>query len=125
MSNPLEVQMAWAVSRKKPFFVGGRTIAELEKTPLNRSLLGFVVNDRQAPIPLESHLVLDGEQMVGRVTSCEYSPTLDKPVGLAYAPCEKTEAGSQIVIKSTGGVRVTADVVDLPFYDPDNRRQEL
>ena len=125
MSNPLEVQMAWAVSRKKPFFVGGRTIAELEKAQLNRSLLGFVVNDRQAPIPLESQLVLDGKQMVGRVTSCEYSPTLDKPVGLAYAPCEKTEAGSQIVIKSTGGVRVTADVVDLPFYDPDNRRQEL
>lgn len=125
MSNPLEVQMAWAISRKKPFFVGGRTIAELEKAPLNRSLLGFVVNDRQAPIPLESQLVLDGKQMVGRVTSCEFSPTLDKPVGLAYAPCEKIKAGSQIVIKSTGGVRVTADVVDLPFYDPGNRRQEL
>ena len=125
MSGPLEVRMAWAVSRKKPFFVGGRTIAELEKAQLKRSLLGFVVNDRQAPVPRESHLVLDGEQMVGRVTSCEYSPTLDKPVGLAYAPPGKAEAGSQIVIKSTGGVRVTADVVDLPFYDPDNRRQEL
>ncbi len=125
MSNPLEVQMTWAVSRKKPFFVGGRTIAELDKAPLKRCLLGFVVNDRQAPIPLESHLVMDGEQMVGRVTSCEYSPTLDKPVGLAYAPPEKAEAGSQIVINSTGGVKVTADVVDLPFYDPDNRRQEL
>lgn len=125
MSNPLEVQMAWAISRKKPFFVGGRTIAELEKKQLKRSLLGFVINDPQAPIPLESHLVLDGDQMVGRVTSCEYSPTLDKPVGLAYAPCEKTKAGSQIVIKSTGGVSVTADVVDLPFYDPGNRRQEL
>lgn len=125
MSNPLEVQMAWAVSRKKPFFVGGRTIAEFEQTQLKRCLLGFVVNDRQAPIPLESHLVLDGERMVGRVTSCEYSPTLDKPVGLAYAPPEKSEAGKQIVIKSTGGIRVTADVVDLPFYDPDNRRQEI
>ncbi len=125
MSNPLEVQMAWAISHKKPFFVGGRTIAELEKKQLKRSLLGFVINDQQAPIPLESHLVLDGDQMVGRVTSCEYSPTLEKPVGLAYAPCEKTEAGSQVVIKSTGGVRVTADVVDLPFYDPGNRRQEL
>ncbi|MDH3266932.1 MAG: aminomethyltransferase, partial [Gammaproteobacteria bacterium] len=125
MSNPLEVQMAWAVSRKKPFFVGGRTIAELEQAPLKRGLVGFVVNDRQAPIPLESQLVLHGEQMTGRVTSCDYSPTLDKPVGLAYVPPEKTAAGSKIVIKCTGGVRVTADVVDLPFYDPDNERQEL
>jgi len=125
MSNPMEVQMAWAVSRKKPFFVGGRTITELEKVQPKRSLLGFVVNDQRAPIPLESQLVLDGNRMVGRVTSCEYSPTLDKPIGLAYAPPEKAGAGSEIVIKSTNGVRVTANVVDLPFYDPDNRRQEL
>ncbi len=125
MSNPLEVQMSWAIARKKPFFVGGRIIAELEKAQIKRTLVGFVVNDRQAPIPLESHLVLDGEHMVGRVTSCEYSPTLDKPVGLAYAPLGNAEAGSQIIIKSTGGVRVTADIVDLPFYDPDSRRQEL
>jgi len=125
MSNPVEVRMAWAVSSKKPFFVGGRTIVELEKAELKRSLLGFVVNDPQAPIPLESHLVLDGERMVGRVTSCEYSPTLDKVIGMAYAPREKAAAGNQVVIKSTGGVRITADVVDLPFYDPDNRRQEL
>ena len=124
MSNPIEVQMAWAVSRKKPFFVGGRTITELEKAPLKRSLLGFVVNDQRVPIPLESHLVLDGEQMVGRVTSCEFSPTLEKPIGLAYAPPGKAKAGSQIIIKSTGGVKISADVVDLPFYDPENRRQE-
>jgi sarcosine oxidase, subunit alpha len=125
MSNPLEVQMAWAVSRKKPFFVGGRTLAELEQAQLKRSLVGFAVNDRQAPIPLESHLVLEGKQMVGRVTSCEYSPTLGQPIGLAYAPPGKADAGSQIIIKSSGGVRVTADIVDLPFYDPENRRQAL
>ena len=125
MSNPMEVQMGWAVSHKKPFFVGERTIAEFEKKPRKRSLVGFVINDPQAPIPLESQLVLDGEQMVGRVTSCEYSPTLDKPIGLAYAQPSQAEAGSKIVIKSKGGTRVTADIVDLPFYDPDNRRQEL
>ena len=125
MSNPMEVQMGWAVSHKKPFFVGERSIAELEKRQYKRRLVGFVVNDPQAPIPLESHLVFNGEKMVGRVTSCEYSPTLNKPVGLAYAPAAKAAAGSEIVIKSTGGTRVTADVVDLPFYDPDNRRQEL
>ncbi len=125
MSHPMEVQMGWAVSHKKPFFVGKRTIAELEKKQQKRRLVGFVINDPNAPIPLESHLVLDGEEMVGRVTSCEYSPTLDKPVGLAYAQPSKTESGSKIVIKSTGGTRVPADIVDLPFYDPDNRRQQL
>ncbi len=125
MSNPMEVQMGWAVSRKKPFFVGGRTISELDKKPQLRSLVGFVINDLSAPIPKESHLVLDGEQMTGRVTSCNYSPTLKKPIGLAYVNPESAPAGSSIIIKSSGGVRVTAEVVELPFYDSDNLRQEL
>jgi len=125
MSNPIEVQMNWAVARKKPFFVGGRSISELEKAPFKRTLVGFVVNDPQAPVPLESHLVLSGDQMVGRVTSCNYSPTLGKAIGLAYVPPAKAEPGCEIVIRSTGGVLVPVEVVALPFYDPDGLRQEL
>jgi sarcosine oxidase subunit alpha len=125
MSNPMEVQMGWAVSQKKPFFVGGRTIAELEMKAPMRSLVGFVVTDSKAPIPMESHLVLDGEQMIGRVTSCNYSPSLGKPIGLAYVQPEVAKAGSQITIRSTGGMLVQANVVSLPFYDPQTARQEL
>ncbi|MFT4520397.1 MAG: sarcosine oxidase subunit alpha [Halioglobus sp.] len=125
MSNPMEVQMNWAVSRKKPFFIGGRTIAELDKAPLQRSLVGFVIDDPAAPTPLESHLVLDGEQMTGRVTSCNYSPTLGQAIGLAYVPGSMAEPGQCFVIKSTGGVRVSAKVVSTPFYDPQTLRQEL
>ena len=125
MSNPNEVQMGWAVSRTKPFFVGGRTIAELEKKPSLRCLVGFVIDDSKVPIPQESHLVVDNEQMTGRVTSCNFSPTLGKAIGLAYVPPQKSDAGSVIEIKSLGGVRVLAKVVNLPFFDPDNARQEL
>ena len=117
--------MNWAVSRKKPFFVGGRSITELERMPLQRTLVGFVVNDPVAPIPLESHLVLDGEKMVGRVTSCNHSPTLGKPIGLAYVPPAMAEPGQTVIIKSTGGVRVAAEVVTTPFFDPQTLRQEL
>jgi len=125
MSNPLEIGMTWAIARKKPFFVGKRIIHELEKTPLTRVLVGFVVNDLRAPIPQESHLVLRENKMVGRVTSCNYSPTLRKPLGLAYVPTDIATPGSEFVIKSTGGVLVTAEVAELPFYDPDNLRQEI
>tara|TARA_B110000902_G_scaffold110801_1_gene130748 strand:- start:13520 stop:16447 length:2928 start_codon:yes stop_codon:yes gene_type:complete len=125
MSNPEEVQMGWAIAKKKPFFVGGRSIQELNKTPLKRSLVGFVINDLKAPIPLESHLVLDGDRMTGRVTSCNFSPTLNKPVGLAYVEPDRAEAGSYFKIKSSGGVMVDAVVVKLPFYDPETQRQEL
>ena len=125
MSNPNEVQMGWAVSRNKPFFVGGRTIAELEKKPSLRGLIGFVIDDTKAPIPRESHLVVEGLKMTGRITSCNFSPTLGKAIGLAYVPPEKTAAGTVIEIKSSGGVQVLARVIKLPFYDPGNLRQEL
>ena len=89
------------------------------------SLVGFVVTDSKAPIPLESHLVRDGEQMTGWVTACNYSPSLGKPIGLAYVHPEVAKAGSQITIRSTGGMLVQANVVSLPFYDPQTARQEL
>jgi sarcosine oxidase subunit alpha len=125
MSNPMELSMQWAIARKKPFFVGGRTSNELSNRALNRVLAGFVIDDKNAPIPLESHLVLDGTQMTGRVTSCSYSPTLRQPIGLAYVPPDKAQAGQCITIKSSGGVRVSGRIVDLPFYDVDTKRQEL
>jgi sarcosine oxidase subunit alpha len=125
MSNPLEIQMGWAVSRKKPFFVGGRTILELEKTALKRSLVGFVVDEANGPKPLESHLVVANGNMIGRVTSCNYSPTLDKIIGLAYVPTTHAEPDTRLTIKVDAGVMVVAKVVALPFFDPKTLRQEL
>jgi sarcosine oxidase subunit alpha len=125
MATPAEVHLAWAISRKKPFFVGGRTLQELDQMPAKRKLAGFVVNDLNAPIPLESHLVLDGERMSGRVTSCYFSPTVGKPIGLAFMRPDQAEPGNAITIKSTGRVLVNAEVVALPFYDPGNERQKL
>ena len=46
-------------------------------------------------------------------------------IGLAYAGADQAEPGSLIPIRVEGGQVVQARVVQLPFYDPDNQRQEL
>ena len=125
MTNPLEVQMGWAIARKKPFFVGARTIRELEKNVQTRVLVGFSIKTNTGPQPQESHLVLESDNMIGRVTSCGYSASLNMIVGLAYVSMEKSKPGSLIEIKSSKGVRVSAEITALPFYDPENKRQEL
>ncbi|PXF32763.1 aminomethyltransferase [Pokkaliibacter plantistimulans] len=123
MTHPAEIDMGWAISRKKPFFVGKRSIDILEAQPLKRKLVGFRLPSGSAK-PLEGHLVLEGDDISGNVTSCEYSATVDAIIGLAYASVRQSEPGSQIPIRVEGGQTVQAEVVSLPFYDPSNLRQE-
>ena len=78
-----------------------------------------------SPQPLEGHLVLDGLDISGNVTSCEYSQTLGQIIGLAYAGAHQATPGMHIPIRVEGGAMVHAKVVQLPFHDPDNLRQEL
>ncbi|WP_416772663.1 2Fe-2S iron-sulfur cluster-binding protein [Pseudomonas sp. RHF3.3-3] len=124
MTHPAEIDMGWAVSRSKPFFVGRRSIDILEAQPQKRKLVGFTL-PRTSPQPLEGHLVLKGPDISGNVTSCEYSQTLDRIIGLAYAAFDQATPGQQIPIRVEGGVIVQATVVKLPFFDPENQRQEL
>ncbi len=122
MSNPLEVQMQWAVSNKKPFFVGGRSLLELEKRGIKRKLVGFRLDPGVTTVPLENQLVLEGDAMIGRVTSSVLSPTLGHVIGLAYVPYNYADA--TFCIKCSDK-RVTAEIVPTPFYDPENKRQLL
>ena len=68
---------------------------------------------------------MDGPDILGRVTSAKYSPTLDRVIGLAYVPPALTEPGASINIKIDGGRIIIGTVVATPFYDPDNERQKV
>ena len=59
------------------------------------------------------------------MTSVVRSPTLGKVVGLAYLPPDLAEPGKRFEIRVDGGAMVEAEVVPAPFYDPDNKRQEM
>lgn len=124
MSHPAEVGLGWAVNRSKPGFVGRRAIDILEAQPPVRRLVAFML-PAGSPQPLEGQLVLKSGQICGNVTSCEYSATLKAIIGLAYAAPEHAEAGATVTIRIENGAEVLATVVALPFYDKDNRRQEM
>ena len=125
MTSPDEVDMAWAIAKKKPFFVGGRSIELRRRHPSKRKLVGFTIEDPNAPLPLESNLVLRAGEMVGFVTSVARSPTLGKIIGLAYTAADEAEPGAPLTIRLTSGKMVMARVCAPHFYDPDNQRQEM
>ncbi len=125
MSTPRELGMQWAVSGRKPFFVGGRSLRELDASEPARQLVGFSLSGAERQLPAENHLVLSGDAMIGRVTSCAYSPALQRGIGLAYVPPTDAEPGTPLTIKLTGGERIEATVTSTPFFDPDNARQAV
>ena len=125
LTYPAEANMTWAISRKKPFFVGGRANRVHEARPLLRKLVGFAIHDSKAPVPEECHLTLYGNDIAGRVTSAARSEALGCIIGLAYVAPAQAEIGASFPIKIGQGRFLEAEVVPVPFYDPDNKRQEM
>jgi sarcosine oxidase subunit alpha len=69
-------------------------------------------------------VIRDGA-ITGRVTSAVRSPTLGKVIGLAYVAPDQSEIGQRFQIRIERGEVVEAEIVPVPFHDPDNERQEL
>lgn len=123
MSTPYELQMGWAIAKSKDFFVGGRSLEILSERPLKRMLAGFSC-DIDGLLPKEGHLVVNNGIVVGRVTSCARSATLDRTIGLAYVSPEFAAPDTSIRI-GVDDIDVEAITESLPFYDPDGKRQQL
>ncbi|GAB0117851.1 2Fe-2S iron-sulfur cluster-binding protein [Acidisoma sp. 7E03] len=125
LTNPLEADMGWALSKTKPFYLGKRSIEMQAAKGITRKLVGFALVDPAAPMPKECHLVIAGGEIAGRVTSVTRSAALGKVIGLAYVPAATSSPGTRFEIRTDGGHMVIAEIVPLPFYDPANTRQEM
>jgi sarcosine oxidase subunit alpha len=122
LTDPFEAGARWAVSMKKPFFIGQRSLKILESRGPRQRLAGIEVLDATRA-PKECHLVIDRGAIAGRVTSVARSRTLGKTIGLAMIAPPLAEPGREIRIRVEGGEMLAARVVALPFYDPGNLRQ--
>ena len=124
LTTPEEANMSWAIARKKPFHIGKRSVELIAEQKQKRCLVGFTL-PASYELPKEANLTLQGDNIAGRVTSVSYSPALDKIIGLAYVLPEQSEVGTKFDIKLSSGQRLSSEVCTVPFYDPDNLRQEL
>jgi len=124
LTFPEEANMSWAVARKKAFHIGKLSTEIQSRREQTRSLVGFILPG-ESILPEEANLTLNSEDIAGRITSVAHSTTLDKTIGLCYVTPEQSEVGTTFDIKLSDGTRISAEVVELPFYDPENLRQAL
>jgi len=126
LTTPFHVNLDGYIYRKKKFFVGKRSLEIMEKQSLDRSLVGFqFAADFQGPLPNECNLVIDQNEIVGRVTSIAHRSTLQKPLGLAFVRPDLAAIGTKLAMRTDSGTSANCQVTETPFYDPQNERQAV
>ncbi|CAL9417849.1 Aminomethyltransferase [Streptomyces sp. enrichment culture] len=79
-----------------------------------RVLVGLVARGRR--VPRAGYAVVAGGEVIGEVTSGAPSPTLGKPIAMAYVDAEHAAPGAPGVGVDIRGTHEPYEVVALPFY---------
>ncbi|WP_372351817.1 glycine cleavage system aminomethyltransferase GcvT [Streptomyces sp. KL116D] len=79
-----------------------------------RKLVGLIAEGRR--VPRAGMSVVAGGQVIGEVTSGAPSPTLGKPIAIAYVDAAHAEPGTAGVGVDIRGTHEPYEVVALPFY---------
>jgi sarcosine oxidase subunit alpha len=124
LTTPREAGLGWAVKLDKPFFIGQRSLQSMAKRSVKHTLVGFMLEPFQGMPPQECHLIIDRDEIAGRLTSIAFSPSLQRFIGLAYVKPELATVGDRLSIRCSDGSFVTATISPTPFYDPENHRQK-
>ncbi|MBM3584357.1 MAG: FAD-dependent oxidoreductase [Alphaproteobacteria bacterium] len=125
LSSPDELGFGWAVSKKKPFFVGKRALEARRRLGFDRRLVGLTFAPDAPEVPGESCLVLRDGAPVGGITSVAHSPTLGHAIALAYVHPDDAKSGHVVTIRGRSGAPIRAIVAGHAFVDPTNARQDL
>jgi sarcosine oxidase subunit alpha len=111
----------------KPDFVGKPSLARIQKRDIAQKLVGYQMLD-SAIVPEEADQIVRpnpdtpiGLEIIGRVTSARYSPSLEQSIGLCWLPIDQSAPGSEFTVRIQGKLH-TGKVVPLPFYDPEGAR---
>ena len=113
--TPWEANLGWIVKMKKGDFTGREALAKQKEAGITRRLVGFEVTGRGIARHGFPVSVDPDSGPVGVVTSGTQTPTVGKPIGLAYVPVGRVAPGTPLAI-DVRGRSVAARVVPTPFY---------
>jgi aminomethyltransferase len=107
-TDAISAGLGWVCALDKDF-TGAADLRRIKDEGPERRLVAFVMEERAVP---RTGMAVEGG---GEVTSGTHSPMLEKGIGLAYVPAERSQPGSEITIDVRGKAR-KAQVVKKPIY---------
>ncbi|MCC7352567.1 MAG: (2Fe-2S)-binding protein [Anaerolineae bacterium] len=127
LTNPLMAGMEWVVKIDKVDFTGKPSLVRVQRQGITQKLAGYQMLDPQL-VPEEANQIVrpnpnwpTGLEIIGRVTSARYSPTLQQSIGLCWLPANQCAPGTEFTVRIRGALH-RGRVVPLPFYDPEGIR---
>jgi aminomethyltransferase len=114
-TTPLEAGVEWTICFLKGDFVGRKALMAQKEQGIERSFIAFELLEKG--VPRHGCNVLDpsSSQTIGKVTSGNLSPRLQKGIGLGYVSSSYATPGTSIAIEIRGKI-LPAIVVKPPFY---------
>ncbi len=109
--TPLQAGLGWVVAWDKPSFRGKGALEAEKAAGIRRHLVGIATDGRRPP-RAECAVLVDGD-VVGEVTSGNYSPVLGHGIALAFVPPEVGEGVAVGV--DVRGTTLAGIVVATPF----------
>jgi aminomethyltransferase len=111
--DPLTAGLSFAVKLKAGDFIGKSALLAVQAAGIKKERIGLELAGKR--IAREgSAVLLDGRE-IGHVTSGTFSPTLQKPIAMAYVDKGSATIGKAVEV-DIRGKRESASVVKLPFY---------
>jgi len=114
-TDPVSAGLGFAISKRRRAeggYPGAANVSRLLTHGPERQLVGLMIEGR---LPArEGAAVFAGPDEVGRVTSGAFSPTLERPIALAYVVRSQSAPGTILELEVRGR-RLTAEVTPLPF----------
>ncbi len=112
--TPNQAGLNWAVGWDKATFRGREALAREREAGVARRLCGLLAEGRQAP--RSGCSVMRGDEVLGEVTSGNFSPTLERGIGLALLDATHTDLVEVTI--DVRGRSVPARVMRPPFIPP-------
>ena len=118
-TDPFEAGISFTVplKSKEQNFIGKKALIERKAHP-QKKLVGLEIEGNESVN--HGDCIHSGRAQVGVVTSGTFSPTLNKNIALCRVDVHSSELGTKLEIGKLDGhqKRISAKVVNFPFYDP-------
>ena len=128
---PQDLNMDWAISKKKEDYLGKRAQERSHMADPNRwklvgleTLDGSVLPDG-AYATAAGHNANNQRNVQGRVTSTYHSPTLGRGIAMGLVHNGPDRMGEVLEFPKVDGGIVKAKIVDQVFYDKDGEKQNV